>query len=342
MKKTNITLKNIATKLNLSISTVSRALNNHPDISIKTKEKVKKVAAKWNYTPNIFAQGFRKHQTKMIGVIVPNLTHYFSATMVKGILEEAENKGYRVIITESNNQHQKQSEMLYAMLGFGVDGVLLSLTKNTQDFKDILTLLEKIPLILFDKVSRKVPCTQIVINEEEASFRAIEHLINSGKKRIAIIKEVKDSYNSRKRYEGYLRALKKYDISVEEELVIATEELSISQGKRITNLLLSLINPPDAVFAITDMMAIGVIKALKKYKIKIPADIAVVGFSNSIHSSIIEPKLTTVDQPGEKIGKTAVSYLIDEINNPEEYRISSKTVEINSSLIVRASSFLKL
>lgn len=338
MKKKITTLKEIAEQLNLSISTVSRALNNHPDISIDTKEKVKKLANELNYSPNLFAKGFRAHRSNILGVIVPNITHYFTSTILKGILEESSSKGYRVIISESNNDEQKQIQMLQTMIQFGVDGILMSLTKKTKDIDPILQMMNRLPLILFDKVSNKIPCTQVVINEEEAAFNAIEHLINIGKTRIAIIKEPEFSYNSEMRYSGYLRALREHNIDIDEKIIISVDDISLKQGRRMTNVLLSMKERPDAIFAITDSAAIGVIKTLKKFNIQIPEEIAVVGFSNSLNSTIIEPMLTTIDQPGEKIGSTAVSYLIEEIENPDAI-ITHKTIEIISNLIIRDSTF---
>jgi LacI family transcriptional regulator len=339
-KKNIVTLKNIAHTLGMSISTVSRALNNHPDISSKTKEKVIAYAKENNYVPNLFARGFRAHKTNIIGVIVPNISHYFTSTLLKGILEEAEVHGYKVIISESVNNLHRQSEMLQTMSQFGVDGILLSLARKTKDVDNVLKMLEHIPLVLFDKVSTKVPCTQVVIDDEDAAFRAVEHLINTGKKRIAIIKETENSLNSENRYLGYLRALRTYNLKVDESIILSAEDISIQQGKRLTNILLSLQNRPDAVFAITDGAAIGVIKTLKNNKIKIPEEIAVVGFSNSQNSIIIEPKLTTIDQPGNKIGAVALKYLVDEISNDSE--ITKKTIEIKTNLIVRDSTFKPL
>ena len=338
MKKGVTTLKKIAQELNLSISTVSRALNDHPDISDPTKEKVKRLAQSMHYVPNIFAKGFSKHKSNIIGVIVPNITHYFTTTMVRGILEEASARGYRVIISESNNDEIKQTEMLNTMIQFGVDGILASLTKMTRDIDNILPILNKIPLILFDKASNKIPCTQITINDEEAAFNAVEHLINIGKKRIAIIKERAFSYTSEKRYAGYLRALKEHHIGVDDKIIISVDDISLTQGKRMANILLSIKERPDAIFAITDSAAIGVIKTLKKFNIKIPEDIAVVGFSNSSNSTIIEPMLTTIDQPGEKIGETATKYLIEEIESATE-TITNKMVEIKGTLMIRDSTF---
>ncbi len=337
-KKRNVTLKEIALKLDLSISTISRALNNHPDISPETVERVNKLATELNYAPNIFAKGFRTHRTHIIGVIVPNVSHLYTSTMLKGVLDQAEHLGYRVIISESKNNENKQVEMLQTMIQFGVDGVIMSLAKKTQSIDTILQLLEHIPLVLFDKVSPKIPCTQVVINEEAAAFNAVEHLIETGKKRIAIIKETENSFNSKKRFEGYQRALKTYNLPIDEKVILSTEDISITNGRRLTNILLSLKNKPDAIFAITDNAAIGAIKALHKFKIKIPEEIAVVGFSNSINSTIVSPALTTVDQPGNKIGKTAVKYLINEIENSKP-EVLFKTITVNTNLIVRDSSF---
>ncbi|WP_072989743.1 LacI family DNA-binding transcriptional regulator [Pseudozobellia thermophila] len=336
-KKRNITLKELAQELNLSISTVSRALNDHPDISIETKERVQKLAKQLHYAPNLFARGFRSHETYMLGVIVPNISHMFTSTILKGILEEAELRGYRVIISESKNSETKQIEMLRTMNQFGVDGILMSLARKTTRVDEVLNVLERVPIVLFDKVSSKVPCTQIVINEEEAAFNAVEHLIELGKQRIAIIKETENSYNSEKRYAGYLRALNHHGLPIRKKIIQSTEDISIANGRRLTNILLSLKKRPDAIFAITDNAAIGAIKALHKLNIKIPDEVAVVGFSNSVNSTIIQPALTTVDQPGDRIGRTAVKFLIDEIKNPKN-EIVTKTVEIKTNLIVRDSS----
>lgn len=261
----------------------------------------------------------------------------YTSTILKGILEEAETRGYRVIISESKNSETKQIEMLRTMTQFGVDGVLLSLARKTNKIDEILHILNRMPMVLFDKVSDKIPCTQIVIDEEEAAYNAVEHLIELGKQRIAIIKETENSYNSEKRFAGYLRALNHHGLPVREKIILSTEDISLAHGRRLTNILLSMKKRPDAIFAITDNAAIGAIKALNKFKVKIPEEISVVGFSNSVNSTIISPALTTVDQPGDKIGRTAVKYLINEIVDPKD-DIVTKTVEIKTSLIVRDSS----
>ena len=336
-KKNIITLKKLALDLELSISTVSRALNDHSDISEETKERVKAYANKVKYVPNLFAKGFRSHKTNIIGVIIPNIEHRFTSTLLRGIISASELNGYKVIICESFNSDAKQSELLETMIQFGVDGVLLSLTKKTKNVDEILEMMKHIPLILFDRISNKVPCTQIIIDDEGAAFQAVEHLINTGKKRIAIIKETDSSNVSERRFQGYLKALRKHKLEVDESLILSSEDLSIDEGQRQTKILLSLQNRPDAIFTIIDEAGIGVIKELKKNKIKIPQEIAVVGFSNSTFCTIIKPKMSSIDQPGNRIGEVAVKYLIEEINS--DAPLHYKTIEIKTNLIVRKSSF---
>ncbi|NIJ45087.1 LacI family transcriptional regulator [Wenyingzhuangia heitensis] len=337
-KRQTVTLKHIAEALNLSISTVSRSLKNHKDISKETIALVHAKAKELNYFPNIFAQGFRKHRTHLIGVVVPNLTHYYSSTILEAILEEAEKKGYHVIITGSKDSYDKQIELLNTMLHLGVDGILLSLTRDTYNVDKIIKYIEQVPLILFDKVSRKVPCTQVIIDDEQAAFNAVKHLIDTGRKRIAIFKETNDSFNSLKRYEGYLRALKTNNLPFDESLVYSSKYIPLEQGRKLAETVLKNPQRPDAVFCITDNCAVGAMQVFKKNNIKIPEEIAIVGFSNSLASRIVNPNLTTVDQPGSKVGKTAINYLIDEIDNPKENYMDYKTVEIKTNLIVRESS----
>jgi len=335
--KESATLKSMSKTLGLSISTISRALKDHPDISERTKDKVKALAQKVKYTPNLFAQGFRQNRSRILGVIVPNISHYFTSTILKGILAEGEILGYRIIIFESQNDDKKQEEMLRTMIEFGVDGILMALARRTASIDYILQIMNHLPLVLFDKVSDKIPCTQVIIDDEVAAYNAVDHLINTGKKRIAIIKETENSYNSEKRYMGYMRALKEHHLTLDPKIVISTEDISFEKGKHMGNYLLSLKNRPDAVFAITDSAAIGVIKALNTFKVKIPEEIAVVGFSNSMNCKMVSPELSSVEQPGDKIGRIALKSIIEEIENPNK-DFFSKTIEIKTHLKIRESS----
>ncbi|TCI94348.1 LacI family DNA-binding transcriptional regulator [Tenacibaculum sp. M341] len=337
MKRQSPTLKKIASNLKLSVSTVSRALNDNKTISNSTKEKVKKEAERLNYVPNVLAKNFRNKKMNIIGVIVPNITHDFTTTILKGIFIESQELGYRTIVSETNDDPDKEQKILEEMTQFGVDGILLSLSRNTTDLSPILSTLQKKPLIIFDKASDKVPCTQIVIDEVAASFNAVEYLIKTGKKRIAIIKEVQNSFNSERRYQGYVKALKKYNLPIDENLILKIDGSCINDVRNVTFQLINFKNKPDAIFCITDAIAIGVIKALKEKSIAIPDDVSVVGFSNSGYSTVIEPSLTSVNQPGNQMGRVAIKQIIEEINNNDEFVIS-KSIQIKTKLIVREST----
>lgn len=326
--------------LGLSVSTVSRALNNHPDISKKTRIKVQELARSYKYSPNLFAKGFRTKHTHIIGVIVPDISHYFTTTTVKGILEQGEALGYQVFVAESQNSEQKQENLLRSMTQFGVDGILLSLVREAGDILPITEIMDKVPLVMFDKVSDKVPCSQIVINEVESAFNAVEHLINTGKNRIAFLKESENSYSSNKRLEGYVKAHDHHGLVLDDKLILESHAIGREKGREMTVELLSQQHPPDAIFAVTDDVAIGAIQALNQHQIKIPDEIAVVGFSNSENSLIISPSLSTIDQPGKRIGETAVSCLVAEIESEKELKLP-KRIEIATNLVIRESSFRK-
>ncbi|WP_299834706.1 LacI family DNA-binding transcriptional regulator [uncultured Tenacibaculum sp.] len=339
MKKSTATLKQIAANLQLSVSTISRALNNNANISEVTRNKVKKEATRLNYIPCSMAKSFRNRRTNIVGVIVPSITHSFTGIILKGILLETDRIGYKTIICETNDNPEKEKELLNQMLEFGVDGILISLSKFTTDLSPLLKVLEKKPIILFDKVSDKIPCTQIVTNEVAAAFSAVEHLISIGKKRIAIVKEKQGSFNSEKRFVGYLKALDQYRYPLDETLIFDVLNMSIDEGELLTEYIFGLKEKPDAIFCVTDCLAIGVIKTLNKYNVKIPDEIAVVGFSNSNYSTVIKPNLTTIKQPGQQIGKLAVKQLMEELGNDNDF-FSSKSIEVNTKLIVRESTFV--
>lgn len=338
MYKSNaFTLKKIAKLTGFSTSTVSRALNNNSSISQKTKEKIMLCAKKHEYTPNIYARALRQKYSNTIGVLVPSISHHFTAKIIQGIVQEAENSKYKIVICESSNSHEKEIDMLNMLLNFGVDGILMSLSRKNESIDHILSMYKKVPMVLFDKVSAKVPCTQVVINEIEAAQNAIDHLIQKGKKRIAIIKEPKNSYTSEKRYIGYKNALHKNGLDIQPEYIITTSDISFDKGKIATQQLLKLKKKPDAIFAVTDSAAAGIIAILTQKGYKIPQDIAVIGFSNSKLSTIISPTLTTIDQPGKKIGKTAFNYLTEEIQSKDAI-LTTKTITLKTKLIIREST----
>ena len=339
MGRKNTTLKDLAKKLELSVSTISRSLNDHPDISVETKERVNKLAKELRYTPNLVAQSFRNQKSNLIGVIVPNISHDFTSRMLKGILDEGESNGFRVIVLESNNSDLKQMDILKTMIKLNVDGILMALCRTTSSIDFIIETINRIPMVLFDKVSDKIPCSQVVIDDEFAAYHAVEHLINLGKKRIAIIKETENSYNSEKRFQGYLRALRENKLPIDKKIILSTEDISYEKGRHMGNYLLSLKDKPDGLFCIADSAAIGAIKSFQHSGLRIPQDIAVVGFSNSQKCKFVTPELSSVDQPGDQIGRVAMQTLTTEIYTKREIPIV-KTIEIKTNLKIRESTLL--
>ena len=340
MRNQKVTLKDLASLLNLSVSTVSKSLLGHSDISEKTKQRVISTAKAMNYQPDLFGKGLRTRKTMTLGVIIPNVVLYFSSTILKGIIDYAKVEGYRVIISESGHHYQDEKNAINTLINSKVDGILLSIARESKDIDHILEASHFTPIVLFDKISYKTPLTKVVVDEETGAFNAVEHLIKQGRKRIVIIKEDSKTSNSENRFKGYKKALEKNGIAVEDVLLKDCHNMSVEDGFSITHELIQQKVPFDALFGTTDNVAVGAIKALKRNHFSIPEDVAVVGFSNSKSSYIIEPNLTTVSQPGYEMGKYAVKYLIEEIN--EDTSISAnKTIELKTKLIIRESSKVK-
>ncbi len=342
MGKRNITLKDLSERLGFSVSTISRALKDHHDISQETKYKVQQLAKKLNYIPNYSAQSLKNSQTKTIGVIIPNLLLDFSSKIINGMIHQSRKEGYRLVISESGHSPDLEKDILENMIRSGVDGILLSLTNNTKNIDHVLLAKEKCPIVLYDKVSDKIPCTRIIVDNETGAYNATKHLIDQGRKKIVFIKGTDHSFNAKKRFEGYLRALKDRQIKVDKNLIPQCGTVCIQEGTKLVNQMISKRIEFDAIFAVTDDVAIGAIKALKKHNIIIPKQVAVVGFSNSKSTTIIEPNLTSVDQPGYTIGIKAIEYLLKELKLAHQtehlLRTTPKTIELKTNLIKRESS----
>lgn len=337
MKK-KITLKDIAKILGISVATVSRVLNDKPDVSELTRYKVKKLIKAYNYKPNTLAIKFRQHKSGIIGVIVPRLPHYFFSMVFSGILNVANRKGYSIMLYETNNDFEKEIEYIDILMNNNVDGLLISLSKTTSDFDHLQKIKEeKIPIVLFDNVSEYFNGTKVIVDDTYGAFKAVEHLIKSGRKKIAHIKGNKTSLVAKKRLDGYINALQKYEFQIENSIILECIKVNDEEGYSLTKQLLSLPenNLPDAIFVVTDEVAVGVIKALKEANKKIPDEIAVVGFSDSVVAKVTEPQLTTVQQPGVEMGKRAVEILINKIEKGED-RVFTEV--LNTQLIIRGSS----
>ena len=338
MQKASI--KNIAKSLGISVATVSKALNNYPDVSNKTRKLVKELAEKLNYTPNASAVNLRTKESKTIGLIIPVIVHHFFSNVVKGVISEAEKKGYLVIILYSNESYELEKKQISLLLKQGVDAIILSMANETANYKHLREVIaQDIPLIMFDKIAKIVHCSKIIIDDRKAAYTATQHLIDTGCKKIAHFRGSLLPQNSIDRFLGYKQALLDNNLSFDPSLVYLCEELTFEEGQKYAKQLLEEHKDVDGLFVNTDLVSIGAIKQFKKHNIKIPEDISVVGFSNWFISSIISPTLTTIDQPGFLMGETAFNQAYKEIHaikNKEQ--IEPEIITLDTALIKRETT----
>ncbi|MFV0249139.1 MAG: LacI family DNA-binding transcriptional regulator [Tenacibaculum sp.] len=335
-------LKKIAEILNISISTVSKALKNYNDVSKETKRKVRKVAQELNYVPNTFAVTLRTHQSKTIGVIIPTTVHHFFSKIIEGIVKVAETKGYLVILLQSNEKVALEKKQIDLLLNKGVDGIMISLSNETNSFEH----LEKVknrgtPLVLFDKITKSINCSKVVIDDKKSAYQAVCYLVNKGHRRIAHFRGGLNPQNSIDRFLGYRKALDDNGIPYDSSLVyLCNNNADYKDGYNSAKKLIEdHTTKVDAIFAITDVIAIGAMKYFEDKNIKVPKDIAVLGFSNWFMSSIITPSLTTVNQPAYEMGVKSVEILIEEIYCKNKgVDIENKKLVIPTNLIIRNST----
>ena len=336
----NITLKEIASTLGISITTVSKALKNYPDVSEKTKKAVKELAENLNYTPNSFAVNLRTKESKTIGLIIPEVTHHFFANIIKAIIDAAEKNGYLVIILQSNESLELEKKQVELLINKRVDGILISLSNESNNDSHIQEIIKRnIPLVMFDKIAKLSNCSKIIIDDQKAGFDATQHLIDKGCKKIAHIRGPLNPQNSIDRYLGYKKALEKNNIPFDSKLVYTCEKVTFEEGLEFTKQLIEEHPDVDGIFAITDLVAVGAVAYCNEQKIAIPNDIKIIGFSNWFMSQVITPKLSTVEQPSHEMGIAAFDLLLEEmIHRKEETLFTPKTIELDTQIIVRESS----
>jgi DNA-binding LacI/PurR family transcriptional regulator len=329
------TIKDLAKALNISVSTVSRALRNATDINQDTRQSVLKLAKEMEYEPNFIAQSLVKNQTHIIGVIVPSIDSNYFSEAISGMTDCAIEQNYHLMICQSNEQEELENKSIRKLLACHIDGLLISVSLQTKSDNVIKEAQKKqVPVVMFDRIIPGADCTKVIVNEYEGAFKAVEHLIKKGCKHIAHIGGPKDLSISENRKRGYLDALAQHKIPVREELIAhckSFEEDALPAIKKV----MSASPPPDGIFFINDLSAIMAIQYIRKKGLSIPEDIKIVGFNNDKVSSVVEPGLTTVMQPGYEVGKLALGVLIDEI---ETKCPKNKLFELRTTLITRKSS----
>lgn len=336
MRKRQMTIKDIAKALNISASTVSRSLADHPDISRETKDMVNAFARLHKYKPNALASSLRTNNNKMIGVILPEIVHFFFSSVLSGIEDEAEKGGYRVIISQSNENYSKEMKGARSLLEARVCGVLASISKSTAEYDHFQELIDNgIPIVFFDRICTGIITDKVVVDDYAGSFSAVEHLIRTGCRRIAFFGSPPNLPISNNRRMGYEDALRKYQLPVDRELVRICD--NYDDALAVVPQLLSLPEPPDAFFAVNDETAIGIMNVLKGCGIRIPDEVSVCGFTNSSLTALCDPPLTSVDQHSYELGATAMRLLLERIHEErDEQTIVNKVIKTN--LVVRETT----
>lgn len=339
MNKGEPTIHDIARSLGIDSSTVSRALNDSPRVSKKTKAKISAKALELGYQRNMMASKLRTNKSNAIGVIVPRISRHFFSRVISGIEETAYVAGYDVVIGQSLDTLEREENLLQTFLSNRVDGVLISISMETNDFGHLESYKKHgFPLVFFDRPCDVLGCTNVMIDDFKASFDATEHLIKEGCKNIVHLSGPQNLELYRQRSKGYVEALRKYGIEIRKNYIFEShlmQEDGLESAKRLLEL-----SQVDGVFSSNDVAAIGAMKYLKSKGIRIPEDIAFVGFSNEPVSEVIEPSLTTVNQRDVEMGITATKLLLDQIKN-RSFNALEKEV-LSPELIIRNSSRKKL
>lgn len=334
-----VTIYDIAEALDVSPATVSRGLKNHPGIKKDTKKRILEAARKMGYQQNKFASDLRRKNTNTIGVIVPRLNSYFMSTVISGMEKIANAHGYSLIISQSQESFKKEIASVTTMFNSRIDGLMISLaydTKDTDHFEDLLR--KQIPLIFFDRVIEHPSCTSIVIDNKKAGYEATMHLISQGCKRIVHVDGNVNRNVYADRLDGYKQALNESGIGFDAALVIDNKLTDITSSEA-AQIILNMKKLPDGIFTANDTSAVACIRELKLAGLKVPEDIAVVGFNNDPISKVIEPNLTTIDYPGQEMGEIAATTLINKLKKQPTGNLN--TIVLRHKLIIRESSLRK-
>lgn len=331
------TLHDIARELNVSASTVSRALQNNPRISERMRRNVKELADKMEYQPDFRAMSLRKGSGKTIGVLLPQVDRHFFATVLRGVDEVSSEAGYNVLICQSYESVAKEVALARSLMTGKIDGLLASIsieTRNGDHFEQFRR--KNLPLVFFDRALESLQVSQVILDDRKGAMMAVEHLIASGRKKIAHFAGPGHIQIYSNRTQGYLDALKKYDLPVDERLILKGV-ITRQAGCEAFRILNDRVDKPDAIFSSGDYSALGAMICAKEAGLRVPQDLAFVGFANEPFGSIINPTLSSVDQHALEMGRQAATLLIQEIENKSKSLIPRKIV-LDPLLIVRQST----
>jgi LacI family transcriptional regulator len=333
-------LLDLAKALKVSVSTVSRALSDHPSISEATKKKVWKLARQLNYHPNHFAAALRKGKSNIVAVMVPTIHRSFFASVVRGIETVMNKSGYNVMICQSNDEVEGEKQNIDALLRAQVEGLIVSLSRSARDMSHFDKIIQRgLPLVLFDRMLGDPSLNAVVLDDYKGAYLSTEHLIAQGCVRIAHFTGPDHLNIYQNRRQGYQDALRAHGLPPNEGLIYAGS-LSLESGWEGVKYLMALPQPPDAIFSASDYAAVGAMQALKARGIRIPDEVALTGFGNELFTSFTEPTLTTVDQHSEQMGQSAARLFLDMLVNKDQ-PLSPVKLVLQPGLIVRDSSSRK-
>lgn len=337
--KPKLTLKQIARELDVSVSTVSKALRDSVEISGETRQKIKAFAKLYNYKPNNIALSLKNRKTKTIGIVLPEIVHDFFATVISGIEQVANERGYNVIICLSNNSFDREVMNMEMLANGSTDGFILSVAKETQQKKDYHHLMEVInqgmPLVLFDRVVDEIQCDKVIIDDTAGAKKAVQHLIDIGCKKIAIITTVDYISVGKLRTSGYYDALRENGIEPDTDLILKIEDIQGSQ-QEIEIFLKD--RDLDGIFAVNEQFSTSAIRGIMKKGLRVPEDVSVIGFSDGELARRFIPALSTINQHGAEIGARAAHLLIEKLEKPVETEESFQTQIVQTSLVAREST----
>ena len=335
----NLTMKDIAKELGVSVATVSRALKDSSRISQEQRQRIQQYAREHNFTPNVLAESLRHSRVqpmKVIGVIVPELVHYYFMTILKGIEEEAEAHGYRVMVAQSGEQYEREVRLCRSFYENKVCGIIVSQAKDTHQYEHFQRLIDSgVPLVFYDRICTGVNASRVVVDDYMGAFNAVSHLIQTGCRRIAYFGAQMNLEIAKNRFNGYKDALLKHGLPFDERLTRFCDNRA--DAELMTPELFEGDYYPDAFFAVNDDTAIGILYTVKRMGLRVPEDISICGFTNGERALATDPMLTTVEQRGVQVGHEAASILIDKVEGSIPQEKVEKRV-VRTKLIIRGTT----
>jgi len=334
MPERPISLKDLARELNVSISTVSRALKNHPDISKEVTERVQALASELRYKPNPLALGLLKQQTRAIGIIVPDIVTFFYSSIISGIESVAREFGYYIVIASSNESLQKECENIENLLALRVEGLIVCISRETNSYEHFDKVKDnKIPLVFFDRVCRQSEFSSVTVNNFEAARKAVCHFYEMGARRIVHFAGPQYLNIAKERLDGFKQGLADCGLPFNEESALFVN-LEKQHTQNLIRGILEKKKLPDAILAVNDSVVFVLMKELRRLKINIPKDIALIGFADDFHATLVEPELTSIEHPTFEIGEEAAKLLFESLNP----KFNVKQVVLDTKLVIRAST----